>query len=156
MLYHNVRVAAHSLRFIDSAAIAAASLGAWILGVEVGAWPASTVDAVAVFVAATVAFGSPVVAVGVVAVGVVAVGVATVAVGPVVMLPRPRPPLSAKNASTAAAAQPIVRTTNFPRFGLAPGKSEALETGAGIEMRREGGRLSALRELSGIGDALTT
>jgi exopolysaccharide biosynthesis polyprenyl glycosylphosphotransferase len=50
MLYHNVRVMAHLLRFVDAGAIALTSAVIWYAGVKLHAWPMrSTWNAAAVF-----------------------------------------------------------------------------------------------------------
>lgn len=50
MLYHNVQVTAHSLRFIDALATAASASGAWYVGFRAEFWPVSEFDALFVYV----------------------------------------------------------------------------------------------------------
>lgn len=52
MLYHNVRVTAHVLRFIDAIALAGPSLAAWFAGANAGLWPVESWHAALVFAAA--------------------------------------------------------------------------------------------------------
>ncbi|HRA24738.1 MAG TPA: hypothetical protein PLK52_14305, partial [Usitatibacteraceae bacterium] len=52
MLYHNVRVTAHVLRFIDAIALAGPSLAAWFAGANAGLWPVESWHAALVSAAA--------------------------------------------------------------------------------------------------------
>jgi exopolysaccharide biosynthesis polyprenyl glycosylphosphotransferase len=54
MLYHNVQVTAHALRFIDSTALATAAVAAWFVGYGQGAGPVTPPESLAVYAAVNV------------------------------------------------------------------------------------------------------
>ena len=51
MLYHNVQVTAHSLRFVDTMVLSAAAVGTWSIGYPRHGWPPSSAEILAFYVA---------------------------------------------------------------------------------------------------------